>query len=106
MAFDVNEIYNILNDGKSAEDIAAEFTKNLNAAIDKKDKADKMKKDRMALAADILTAFQAYTDALYPRYSKMVHDETPEALDKVISDAFKSAETLERHLSALERLLT
>ena len=106
MAFDVNEIYNILNSGTSAEDIAAEFTKNLNAAISRKDKEEKEKTDRIELAAGILKAVQAYVDALYPKYSKMIAEETPEALDKTISEAFRSIETFDRHLSVLERLLT
>ena len=100
------DIYELLRSGRKAEDIVAEFTKNLNeaeetirkeeeakAAQDAADKAKVVKRDELK---DAITLFVSWFKKYYPEYAEAEELEfTDEDLDAII-DLISSLLDLEK----------
>lgn len=79
--YSIDDILNLMNSGKSADDIAQEFADTLNKAIKEQEKRDTERKTRDQKIASATNAVNTVFDFLTTYYSEIFPAELKEAID-------------------------
>lgn len=107
--FTTEEILSALQSGADPEQIAKDFTNNLNAAIKTKKeaeaKASKVKEDRIFELEQIIDSIADFIEKFYPdMYHEDMFDQLKvEELDKVIEDAYHEVNEMFSQLNDLKK---